>query len=357
MTVILNPSDLLHSLRAIKIPHCEDVQLELRSGRLTLMTRNFSIEVIRTVAHGLGEGEGTLQVNYSLLHKVVSKMQGDTPLLCTISLSKLVLQRGKHTTTLPVSSDVTWGQPDDLVVQSKREFPMEMFQQGLEQVVPACAAEYSKEILQGVHLHHVEERLALVATDGHRLVAMQTDQEPISPAVTVVPEMLRVITSDTLSETVELFAYSDRVTLLTPRMRVIGMLLDGTYPAYERVIPSAFSLELSVDRHDLNDALLRVLPSAQTILTNTVKLEIKDKRTLRLSSSSYLASAEEELEVKAEGKEFPFIVGVNGEYLAQLLKYLNGILTLKFSGHTSPMIIESEDETLTHLLMPLRLPD
>ena len=96
-----------------------------------------------------------------------------------------------------------------------------------------------------------------------------------------------------LSETRIRFAFAD--TVLTSK------LIDGTFPDYERVIPSGNDKVMDVDRRSFHDAVDRV-STISTEKSRAVKLALGNGGLTVSATSPDSGSAEEELEVDYNGR-------------------------------------------------------
>ncbi len=124
--------------------------------------------------------------------------------------------------------------------------------------------------------------LRAVATDGHRLARVETDAPAAAagiPGVIVprkaVTEILKLLDDAGDQVTVELSPSKIRLTL--GAVVLTSKLIDGTFPDYQRVIPSGNDKSLTVDKEDFKAAVDRV-STISSERGRAVKMALADGR-------------------------------------------------------------------------------
>jgi DNA polymerase-3 subunit beta len=227
----------------------------------------------------------------------------------------------------------------------------------------AISTEETRYYLNGIYLHAAQSDdlavLRAVATDGHRLARFEMPLPEGAgdiPAVIVprktVGEVRKLIDEGggsvrvALSDTRIRFAFDD--TVLTSK------LIDGTFPDYERVIPSSNDKVLDVDRRAFFAAVDRV-STISTEKSRAVKLAL-DNGGLTLSATSPDSGrAVEELEVDYGGE--PIEIGFNSKYLLDIAQQIEGDdAQFVLADSASPTIVRDRaDSSALYVLMPMRV--
>ena len=227
----------------------------------------------------------------------------------------------------------------------------------------AISTEETRYYLNGIYLHAAEADgvavLRAVATDGHRLARFEMPRPEGAaeiPGVIVprktVNELRKLIDEAdegiavSLSETKVRFAFGDTV--------LSSKLIDGTFPDYERVIPSGNDKILEVDCRSFAAAVDRVSTIA-TEKSRAVKLAVGDS-TLTLSATSpESGSAVEEIEVGYGGDAME--IGFNSRYLLDIAQQIEGEQAeFALADAASPTIVRDRaDVSALYVLMPMRV--
>ena len=228
----------------------------------------------------------------------------------------------------------------------------------LRQVVRAASTDDARAVLTGVLIAADDEGLKMVATDSYRLAVRDLPQSSMlgSGQKVLVPgralaELQRILSGDS-ELTVRLGAreavFESGETRLTTR------LIEGEYPNYRNLLPSAYPNLLTVGREALLEALRRVKILAQD--STPVRLTLAGD-TLQLTAITQdVGNAHEEIDAGYDGAEMT--VAFNPDYLASGIDAVEGDeITLATMDPMKPAVLRGvgHDEYL-YLLMPVRVP-
>jgi len=225
----------------------------------------------------------------------------------------------------------------------------------------AITGEDTRYFLNGAKFVLRPDSLTLVATDGHRLalvevpykVGVSEDVGVILPKKTLLElgKLLVEGDGDVLFETGENHLFFD----VGGRM-LISRMIDGQFPAYERVIPKNNDKEIEFERERLTNAVKRV-----ALLSNersrAVKFEIGKGKVEVTSSSSEFGEAREELPVEYAGSALT--ISFNAQYV---LDFLNVVETdgvqLSLKDEVSQAVMKpvgAQGYSYTYVIMPMRI--
>ena len=149
-----------------------------------------------------------------------------------------------------------------------------------------------------------------------------------------------------LSETKIRFAFGD--TVLTSK------LIDGTFPDYERVIPSGNDKVVEVDCKTFAQAVDRV-STISSEKSRAVKLAVGSGVLTLTATSPENGSAEEDLAVSYDGSEIE--IGFNSKYLLDIAQQIEGDgAQFIMADAASPTIVRDvSDASALYVLMPMRV--
>ncbi len=227
----------------------------------------------------------------------------------------------------------------------------------------AVSTEETRYYLNGLYIHAKTEGetkvLRIVATDGHRLACVESPlpKGAEKMAGVIVPRKtvaeIRKLLEDTKSETVAIALSENKIRFTLEDITLTSKLIDGTYPDYERVIPTDNDKVLEVGVKALSSAVDRVSVVAER--TRAIKLITGKNHVMLTTSSPDLGSALEELEAKYESEALE--VGYNFRYLLDILSEIRGEnVQITFSDGASPSVIhDTSDTSAIYVLMPMRV--
>jgi DNA polymerase-3 subunit beta len=207
-----------------------------------------------------------------------------------------------------------------------------------------------------------EGQVSMVATDGHRLASIQReckDAGSIAKQV-IVPrkalEEMRKSLEDNDGEDDEVTVSLLDQHLLIRRgdLWLSTRLIDGQFPAYERVIPRGHPKHITLRRDAFLGSLRRVSLFAPE-KSRAVRLRLASGTLTVLSESPELGEARDEIE--AEYQDESVTVGFNARYLMDVLNVVDDdqvILEVKDAVSSSLMRPVADPDSL-YVIMPLRL--
>jgi len=144
------------------------------------------------------------------------------------------------------------------------------------------------------------------------------------------------------------FRFSSEATLTSK-------LIDGTFPDYSRVIPTANDKRLVVDTKALAEGVDRVAAIATTEKTRAVKLTLgAGKVTLSVTSPENGTASED---VTADYAADPIEVGFNYRYLLDIVGQVGSeSVDVHLADAAAPTLIrESDGSRALYVLMPMRV--
>ena len=227
----------------------------------------------------------------------------------------------------------------------------------------AASTEESRPILNGVLWELREERMRMVATNGHRLAKMEllVDSSSAPPGDLIVPpkaleQIRRLFPAE---EELEIARGDNHLGFRSPFTAVFTRLVEGPYPNYEQVIPKDNDRYALADKAALMSALKRmsVIASDQT---HRIKMSFNTGMLKFSVTTPDLGEASDELPVVYTGDQLD--IGFNATYLLEILRFMpteQVRLTFKAPERAATIEPEGWDDPAKYLclVMPLRLMD
>jgi DNA polymerase-3 subunit beta len=348
--------------RKSTIPICSTTRIEARDGKICLTATDLDREITETIDADV-DAPGAVCVRAHDLSGVLNKAPARARLVLSMDGNRLKLKYGSAIAkldSLPADDfpsfaaadpDCTWQMPAAQLVKI------------LDGVSHAVSTDASRYYLNGVFLHILDGRLlAGVATDGHRCCRRAV---PLPGGIDDLPPMIIPVgTAKTIAQIcdkgvtdVTVSVSSTFISVETGSVRLSSKLIDGTFPDYQRVIPSGSGSVCIIDADVLAASLRRVA----TIASDKVKglSFIFEPARLRLGiETPDVGAVVEELEASFTGTRMES--GFNGNYLAEALERIDGNARIRLIDPSSPAIISNEaDDGDTpadiEVVMPMRI--
>lgn len=349
------------------IPILSNVLIEANgSGAVRVMATDLDLQVVETMSASSVDQPGAITVSAHLLFDIARKLPEGSQVSLTTNDNRLEVKAGRSNFKLPTLPRDDFPVIVEGDLPTSFEIPARLLAELIDRTRFAISTEETRYYLNGIFLHVTDEDeplLKAAATDGHRL-ARFTIARPEGAAGmpdVIVPRKavgeLRKLLEEALDSSVliDLSASKIRFTLGGEGGMVLtSKLIDGTFPDYSRVIPTANDKLLKVDPKLFFSGVDRVATIA-TEKTRAVKIGLdNDRVTLSVTSPDNGTAAEElAAEYRAEGME----IGFNANYLKDILGQIDAeMVELHLADAGAPTLIrENEASRALYVLMPMRV--
>ncbi|WP_062111091.1 DNA polymerase III subunit beta [Aureimonas sp. AU40] len=226
----------------------------------------------------------------------------------------------------------------------------------------AISSEETRYYLNGVFLHAVDGRLVSVATDGHRLAKLE--QEAIGsigemPGVIVPTKAVRLFKEMTdwtpEGEDIAIRVDTSKIEFSATGFRLLSKLIDGTFPDYQRVIPTGNPNRMMVDPEAMQGAVDRVA-TVSSERGRAVKLTLADGTMTLTVQSPDAGIGTDEIAVEM-AQPFDLELGFNAKYVNDALgTFPFARVEFALGEPGSPAVIRNpNDEHRLVVLMPMRV--
>jgi DNA polymerase-3 subunit beta len=341
------------------IPILSNVLIEAREdGSLRLMATDLDLQVDESVPANVSQ-PGATTLSAHTLFDIVRKLPEGSQVELTAAEGKMQVIAGRsrfNLSTLPRDDFPVIAEGE---LPTRFELPAATLRQIIEKTRFAISTEETRYYLMGIFLHVVDDQLRAAATDGHRLARVtvpRPDGADGMPDVIIprkaVAELHRLL--EELEGTVEISLSPTKVRFGLGNAVLTSKLIDGTFPDYNRVIPTANDKLLKLDPKSFSAGVDRVSTIASE-KTRAVKMSVdRDKVTLSVTSpENGLATEELPADYGADGLE----IGFNARYLLDILGEIDGdTVEVHLADAAAPTLLRENDKSnALYVLMPMRV--
>jgi DNA polymerase-3 subunit beta len=344
------------------IPILSNVLIEAsEEGGIRLMATDLDLQVNEIVEAQVAQ-PGATTVSAHTLFDIARKLPEGSQVELWAADGKMQVNAGRarfNLSTLP---------RDDFPVISEGELPtrFELPAATLRQIIDktrfAISTEETRYYLNGIFLHVSDEAqpvLKAAATDGHRLarvtVARPAGAEGMPDVIIprkCVAELRKLL--DEVDGTVQVSLSESKIRFGLGNAILTSKLIDGTFPDYSRVIPTANDKLLRIDPRSFEEGVDRVATIASE-KTRAVKMALdRDKITLSVTSPENGTAAEE---VSGDYASEGFEIGFNARYLLDILGQIEGdTVEVHLADAAAPTLLRENDKAAAlYVLMPMRV--
>ncbi|MFN8926609.1 MAG: DNA polymerase III subunit beta [Rhodospirillales bacterium] len=349
------------------IPILSNVLLKAKGDELALTATDMDLEIVETVAAEVARAGAATAPAHTLYDIVRKRPDGSQVEIDGGDGGMITLRSGRSQFKLGCLPVEDFPQMSGTDVSHSFTVAAGDLRTLIDRSRFAISTEETRYYLNGIYLHAAKARtggsdipvLRAVATDGHRLARVEmplpAGAEGI-PGVIVprktVGEIRNLI--DEAASGIEVAMSETKIRFTLDGITLTSKLIDGTYPDYERVIPTGNDKILEVDAKAFAAAVDRVA-TISTEKSRAVKLSL-DRGSVVLSATSPEAgSAQEEIEVSYDAG--PLEIGFNSRYLLDITQQIEGDgARFAMADPASPTVVRDvADPSALYLLMPMRV--
>src|SRR6187401_3768076 len=374
MELVVRKTDLLRELQLFQgiverkntIPILANVLLEAGSGgEIKMLATDLEVG-LRSKCQATVSKPGSLTLPAKKLYEIVKALpETDVRIEEDKGGVKVAADRfDSRMQTLPREDFPTLPEPTGNISATLKR---DVLRQMVSKTQFAITGEDTRYFLNGALFLLRPDAMGLVSTDGHRLAHINVAREAATGKAKGSEEEVRVILPrKTLLELGRLLGEGEGDILyergenhlfftLGDRL-LISRMIDGQFPAFERVIPKNNDKHVEFDRDRLTAAVKRV-----ALLSNersrAVKVQIDKGKVEIASSSPEFGEAKEILMVDYAGA--PVTICFNAQYVLDFLGVVEtDTVSLDFKDEMSQAVLKpvgAEGYDYTYVIMPMRI--
>jgi len=374
MKVVLNRADLLKGISTVQsavatkntMPILANVLLEARDKKLEFVATDLDMGIRCSVIAEVVE-KGSITINAKKLSDIVRELPEASVDIEIDENQKMILVCQK-------SQFKVHGLPKDdfpILPEVKKEKVFKingsLLQEMIHKTIFAVSTDETRYVLNGVYFQVENEKLKMVATDGHRLAYIQKKLEGKGEgkANVIIPtktlnELSKVISdvakgkAEKEETIVEVVTTENQIKFTVEGVEIISRLIEGQFPNYEQVIPKDSDKKVEVSTSELSSATKRV-----AILTseksNSIRYQIKPGKISISSKTPDMGEAKEEIDASYKGEEIS--IAYNAKYVLDVLKNVGtDQVSIELTQPLSPGILKPKGDTdYLCVIMPMRV--
>ena len=335
------------------------------NGRLSISGTDMDMSITTSLECSI-EGDGSVTVNAKRFLSIIRELpEGNVTIKVENDRVTVDFENGRSSMMGMSASD--FPAVKDTIEGNSVAISGDDFFEMVDKTSFAVATDRTRIALTGVYWRVSSTDMTMVATDGHRLslfrrpVGSEELSERVSEAI-VPPKALnqaaRIYAS---GEKLECVIFGKGMILFNfGTTTIFTKLMEGPYPDYTQVIPTANSKNVFVPTGELEAAVRRVSVLSSSI-THQIRFSLMSgQMEISTTNVDIGGEARENINVRYEGDSLK--AGFNASFLLEILRKLDTDEVLfELEAPTSaciikPVVKEMRGDQL-YLIMPLRLND
>lgn len=361
---LITLSKVLNNKNSLQILDC--ILFEVNNGQLTLTASDKENEMTTTLQLDEADSDGRFAISSKTIIDAVKDLP-EQPVTMDVDLVSYTVsiqfQNGGYTFTAQNADEFPKAEAIKDTVSTIR-IQSDILSDNISRTLFATANEVIRPVMNGIYFDLTPEWLAIVASDGHKLVRNKvfgiTSENPVSFILPKKPATLlkNVLPHDESEITICFDERNAQITFEGGTM--ICRLVEGKYPNYASVIPTDNPRQLTIDRRSLLGTIRRILPFASES-SQMIKLRIALGEVEASSEDiDFSTSAKETIVCDYDGT--PMSIGFKGPSLVEILNNLTSDeVRLELADPSRPCLIipseQPEKQDILMLIMPMLLND
>ena len=328
------------------LPILDYFLMELSGNELKVTTSDLETTLIGSITVDSVESEGTIAAPAKLM---LDSLKEFSELPLTIDVNdknwEITINWKSGSLSIPGASAVSYPAVPQLSAE-KKELSMDVdtLVNGINKTIFATADDELRPVMNGIYINLAPGALTFVGTDAHKLVKYESETANEVTASFILPKKpANLLKGMLLKEEapVKVSFDSKNVLFNLKNHTLVCRLIEGSYPNYNAVIPTANPNKVLVDRVELVNGIKRVAVCSNPT-TNLIRMDIGDNRiNLTAQDIDFSVSANETISCSYDGEEIT--IGFKSTFLVEILSNMD----------TPTVVIELADSTRAGVFKPV----
>ena len=368
MELVARKADLVRELQFFQqiverkntIPILANVLIDTDGNSIRLLATDIEVTLTSSCEAAVDK-PGAVTLPAKKLYEIVRSLpDGDVKLASTKDGNHITVSADSFESKMPTMPVGDFPTPPTSDMAAATTIASAPFRQLIAKTQFAITGEDTRYYLNGALFVVKADSMLMVATDGHRLALAS------APRTGTGDDIKAILPRKTLAELGRLLADSDRDVeyergenhmffRIGPRL-LVSRMIDGQFPAYEKVIPKGNDKHIEFERDRLASAVKRV-----AILSNERSRALKfviDKGTVDVTTSSpEFGEAREPIAVDYTGGSMT--ICFNAQYVLDFLNVVDvETVALDVKDDVSQAVLTpvgADGYSYTYVIMPMRV--
>ncbi|MBQ8205406.1 MAG: DNA polymerase III subunit beta [Alistipes sp.] len=329
------------------LPILDYFLIELRGDELTVTTSDLETTLVGHLKVLSVEREGVIAAPAKLMLDSLKEFP-EMPLEFDVNDStwEIKVRWASGSLSIPGASAVSYPAMQSIGAEHKEILmDVDMLIAGINKTIFATADDELRPVMNGVYFNFEPGKVTFVATDAHKLVRSVSECVDVDfSASFILPKKPANLLKGVLlkeEEPIRVVFDAKNVIFELKNHKFVCRLIEGNYPNYNAVIPTANPNKVLVDRVELVNGIKRVAVCSNPT-TNLIRMDIAaNKISLAAQDIDFSVSANETISCSYDGS--PVTIGFKSTFLVEILSNID----------TPTVMIELADSTRAGVFKPV----
>lgn len=329
-----------------QLPILDYFLFELRDGRLKVTASDLETTLIGSIEVDSVEQEGVIAAPARLMLDSLKEFP-EMPLTIEVNDStwEIKICWNSGVSSIPGVSGMSYPALPALAEDKKEmDFDVDTLVAGINKTIFATADDELRPVMNGVFINIQPEITTFVGTDAHKLVRFTAESQSNVAASFILPKKPANLLKNVLlkeDDSIKVSFDNKNVIFELTSHTLVCRLIEGNYPNYNAVIPTANPNKVLIDRIELLNGIKRVAVCSNQA-TNLIRMDVANN-TVNLTAQDldFSVSAKESLSCSYDGE--PITIGFKSTFLVEILA----------NTETPTVLIELADSTRAGVFKPV----
>ena len=346
-------SKAVPSKTSMSILQC--ILVKAKNGVITLTANDMELG-IETKIEGNIINEGSVALDAKFFAETVRKLpdnvitiNSDDKFATTITCEKAKLnflgRDGEEFSDIPKINKT-----DNVLIS---EFSLKEI---IRQTIFCVGDSSSNQIMNSEFIHINEDRLEIVALDGHRIAYRKINLKNTYPEMKVIipgktlSEIERILTGDQNKDVVIYFE-KNHVLFELENTIVVSRVVEGNYFDYEKMLTKDYETKVKVNKKDIFNCIDRSTLMLREGEKKPIIFEVRDGY-INFYMKTMFGEMNEDLALEKSGKDLD--IAFNPQFFLDTLKVIDDEeINVYMMSPKNPCIIRNEDDSYVYLILPV----
>ena len=347
-----------------QLPILDYFLFDLRGGRRKVTASDLETTLIGSIEVDNIEQEGVIAAPARLMLDSLKEFP-EMPLTIEVNDStwEIKICWNSGVSSIPGVSGMSYPALPALAEDKKEiEFDVDTLVAGINKTIFATADDELRPVMNGVFINIQPETTTFVGTDAHKLVRYTAEAQSLVAASFILPKKPANLLKNVLlkeDDSIKVSFDNKNVIFELTSHTLVCRLIEGNYPNYNAVIPTANPNKVLIDRIELLNGIKRVAVCSNQA-TNLIRMDVAGN-TVNLTAQDldFSVSAKESLSCSYDGE--PITIGFKSTFLVEILANTETptvqieLADSTRAGVFKPVYDDKQNSDTLMLLMPMMI--
>ncbi|MFA6829713.1 MAG: DNA polymerase III subunit beta [Bacilli bacterium] len=309
--------------------------------------------------------KGIIQTPAKYLLDIVAKLSGETISLNMVDTNYLNISDGPTDFNLITKEGAEYPDVDLNIPEDNKgiEVSLKDIKVLFDATSYAVATRGPKDLFYGINIRAFDGKLYFLATDSYRMAryAVEEEDKDASFNFTCPVKALNMVTNISEGSKCTIYFDEQRALFISEGITLSTRLIRGEFPSADRLIPSDFPYQVTVDTSEFLNAAdcVKIMSSAEDKNSQVRMTVTKDNGVLLKAKATNYGNGKVPLnnaKVFLPENEDIFEISYNVDFVTAAVKALNSsTFTFEFVNPTRMFMVKSADKENIQIITPIRM--